>query len=150
MKRFFDRAPLLLEEFREVLKQLREGRRSDLPKKFGLVFILIAGALVLVLNTWAYTDKVVNNTISAWMTYLWRLNAGVPFFIGGVIGHWCSRDFDLPKSLAMTFVFFAVTLCLLLVDVIFDSILARHPAVIWVAIGFPVGFLFWQMYEVAT
>lgn len=146
-KRWFEKAKDYLSDFNERVKR---GDIPSLPKSFGAITIVVVSVAVISLNLWAFADETENNTVSAWMTTFWKWSAAFPFFAGGVIGHWCSRDFKLPAVLSEPMVFFLATVSLLLIDVFFDSILGRQLSVIWVVIGFLFGFFFWQMFKVAT
>lgn len=128
----------------------RMKKIPSLPTWFGAAFSLVVLVLVLVLNTWASLDGVVNNTISAWVTYGASVMAGIPFGLGGVLGHWASRGQNLPSVPGGPIPFCIVVGVLLAGDLLSKGQLARYPFWIWMLLGIGYGAMLWPMNEVAT
>lgn len=125
-------------------------RLPDLSPRFGLIFSLVVLVLVAVLNTWAYLDRVANNTISAWVTFDGQVAAAVPFALGAVLGHWASRSLDLPPSHFGFVVLVLLVVLLAAVDLLSGGALARYPFLLWALFGITPGAILWPMEKVAT
>lgn len=129
---------------------MKKRSLPDLSPRFGLIFSLVVLVLVAVLNTWAYLDRVANNTISAWVTYDGEVPAAVPFALGAVVGHWCSRSLHLPEPFLGFPVLVGMVALLLLGDWLTSGALARYPFILWFLFGITPGSMLWPMSKVAT
>jgi hypothetical protein len=121
-------------------------KKRSLPQWFGASALVIAAVYGL-FNIAAWLDDKVANTISAAITTLFDANLAVPLFVAICLGHWCSRDLDLPKPGVIGF---AIMASLVLVAGVVDWLLGgwiarRYPSIIIVLAGLSVGCVTWVM-----
>ncbi len=124
-----------------------------LPEWFGLAWLLIVGVSAAILNSWASADGVDNNTISAHTTQVRRfVFVLTSVFLGGLMGHFCSRGLDLPELHPLGPIpFLVIVLALSTVDYFAQGwISQRYPFIALASLGFPLGLMLWSMRRVAT
>jgi len=122
----------------------------DLPKTFGAIFSVVTIVGVVVLNSWAALDGVVNNTISAWVTWAATRTAATPLGTAAVMGHWASRGQDFPPMPGGPIPLIVLLVCMLIFDLTTDGFLARYPYWVWCPVGFGIGAILWPMASVAA
>ena len=121
-------------------------KRRSLPQWFGASAIAIA-IIYGLFNIAAWLDGVVGNTISAAITTLFDINLAAPLFAAICLGHWCSRDLDLPQAGPLGF---AIMAAIVLVAGVVDWLLGgwiarRYPSIIIVLAGLAIGCVTWVM-----
>lgn len=125
-------------------------KKRSLPQWFGASALVIAAVYGL-LNIAAWLDDKVANTISAAITTLFDFNLAVPLFVAICLGHWCSRDLDLPNPGVLGFAIMAsIVLAAGVVDWLLGGWIAkRYPSIIIVLAGLAIGCVTWVMSQEA-
>lgn len=121
-----------------------------MPESFGYLAIAIAIVFGL-LNILAWLDDRVANTISAAITTLFDWNVAAPLFVSICLGHWCSRDLDLPKTGGIGFAIMATIVVVVgVIDWWLDGWIAKnYPSLIIVLFGLATGCVIWVMSQEA-
>jgi hypothetical protein len=127
-------------------------RRKGLPslgRYFGAVWITLAVVSVAVLNSWAGEDVTPGNTISYWATLGGEYSVAVPYFYGGVGGHWASlrwKSWHVPGGVLPTI---GIIVLLGLADLLTGSALAqwRPSFVVFLLVGGFIEFFIWPMHK---
>ncbi len=128
-----------------------DSKVPSLGRRFGALAIVGVLAFVAIFNTWASLDKLKQNTISAYVTLKKPVIAVCsPIFAGGVLGHWASRDQDLPAVPGGPLPLLGVVVALGLFDWLTHGALSRYPFWMWALQGLILGAALWPMAKVAS